>query len=53
MGVRLGHNPNYIWRSIHASHVVVIMGARWKVGNGKLVKVWVDEWLRGAIVLLF
>nr|KYP47844.1 hypothetical protein KK1_030479 [Cajanus cajan] len=29
LGARLGHNPSFIWRSIHASQVLVRQGARW------------------------
>jgi hypothetical protein len=37
---KLGHNPTYVWRSIHASHVVIKKGLRWKLGNGEKVYVW-------------
>jgi hypothetical protein len=43
---KLGHNPSYVWRSIHASQVVVRGGLRWKLGNGEKVSVWKYPWLR-------
>jgi hypothetical protein len=42
----LGHNPSYIWRSIHASQVVVRSGLRWRLGNGESIHVWSQPWLR-------
>jgi hypothetical protein len=46
VNARLGHNPSFVWRSIHASQVVVRGGLRWRVGNGSKVKVWYDPWLQ-------
>jgi hypothetical protein len=42
----LGHNPSYIWRSIHASQVIVGRGLRWQVGNDTNINVWRDPWLQ-------
>jgi hypothetical protein len=36
----LGHNPSYIWRSIHASQVVVRTGLIWRLGNDMNIHVW-------------
>jgi hypothetical protein len=46
LGANLGHNPSFIWRSIHASQVVVKGGLRWRVGDGRNINVWHDAWLR-------
>lgn len=43
---KLGHNPSYVWRSIHASQVVVRRGLRWRIGNGNSINVWTHPWLR-------
>jgi hypothetical protein len=43
---KLGHNPSYTWRSIHASQVVVRNGLRWRLGTGEKVHVWNQPWLR-------
>jgi hypothetical protein len=42
----LGHNPSFIWRSIHTSQVIVKGGLRWRIGDGKNIRVWQDAWLR-------
>jgi hypothetical protein len=41
----LGHNPSYIWRSIHASQVVVRTGLIWRLGNDMNIHVWSQRWL--------
>ncbi|WJX28105.1 hypothetical protein P8452_16861 [Trifolium repens] len=46
LGAKLGHNPSYVWRSIHASQVVVKRGLRWRIGNGTNVRIWNQPWLR-------
>ncbi|KAK2444397.1 hypothetical protein QL285_015425 [Trifolium repens] len=43
---KLGHNPSYTWRSVHASQVIVRSGLRWRMGNGTKVHVWNQPWLR-------
>jgi hypothetical protein len=43
---KLGHNPSYVWRSIHASQAVVKRGLRWRIGNGTSINVWNQPWLR-------
>lgn len=35
---KLGHNPSFIWRSIHAAKQVLLDGIRWRVGNGESIK---------------
>ncbi|MCH79557.1 retrotransposon protein [Trifolium medium] len=42
----LGHNPSYVWRSIHASQVVVRRGLKWSIGDGSKINVWHFPWLR-------
>jgi hypothetical protein len=42
----LGHNPSYVWRSIHASHVVVRQGLKWSIGDGSKINVWHFPWLK-------
>jgi hypothetical protein len=46
LDAKLDHNPSYVWRSIHASQVVVRRGLRWRIGNGTNVRVWKQPWLR-------
>ncbi|CAN0846497.1 Putative ribonuclease H protein At1g65750 [Linum grandiflorum] len=42
----LGSNPSLTWRSIHEARLVVKQGYRWKVGDGKSIKVWEEPWVR-------
>ncbi|GAU48919.1 hypothetical protein TSUD_301740 [Trifolium subterraneum] len=48
LNAKLGHNPSYVWRSIHASQVIVKRGLRWRIGNGDKINVWSQPWLRKA-----
>jgi hypothetical protein len=36
---KLGHNPSYVWRSIHTSQVIVKRGLQWQIGNGERINV--------------
>ena len=45
LGVKLGSNPLYAWRSIFSSLEVIRRGSRWRVRNGKLIHIWEDKWL--------
>lgn len=45
MEVELGNNPSFIWRSLLASREIIKEGARWKVGNGRSIKVFTHNWL--------
>jgi hypothetical protein len=43
--VKLGHNPSYVWRSIHASQVIVRGGLRWRLGDDSHIRTWYDPWI--------
>ena len=36
---------SYAWHNILKGHDVLLKGAKWRVGNGKSVGVWLDAWL--------
>ncbi|XP_075638417.1 uncharacterized protein LOC142610490 [Castanea sativa] len=36
---------SYAWRSILIGRDVIQRGARWRVGDGKKIKIWQDHWL--------
>ncbi|XP_075633396.1 uncharacterized protein LOC142605854 [Castanea sativa] len=38
----------YAWRSILKARKVVLLGARWRIGNGSSVKIFKDSWLLGT-----
>lgn len=39
---KIGHNPNFTWRSIWYSRLMLVEGCRWKVGNGQKIYAWRD-----------
>ena len=36
---------SYAWRSILKGRDVLFRGSRWRIGNGKSVKIWQHHWL--------
>jgi len=42
---KLGNNPSYVWRSIHASQVIVRGGFRWRLEDGTQIRAWYDPWI--------
>lgn len=43
---KLGHNPSFVWRSIHTSHVVVREDLKLRVDDGSRIRGWYDPWIR-------
>jgi hypothetical protein len=41
----LGRRPSYAWRSIWASRRLLQEGMRWRVDDGKSIRIWHDRWL--------
>ena len=41
----LGNIPSLIWSSIWVAQELVKYGSRWRIGNGKKVRIWEDKWL--------
>jgi len=35
---KLGHNLSYVWRTIHASHILVRGGLVWRLGDGSQIR---------------
>ena len=35
----LGHNPSYVWRSLLMARELIVEGSRWRVGDGRHIKV--------------
>lgn len=42
---KLGLNPSYIWESLQSALDLVRQGLKWRVGDGKRIKVWKDRWI--------
>ncbi|XP_042942843.1 uncharacterized protein LOC122277025 [Carya illinoinensis] len=45
---KLGYKPSYMWRSLLAAQGLVKAGSVWRVGNGKSIAIWIDNWLPNA-----
>jgi len=42
----LGYNPSFTWRSIlQARHEVIDHAGLWKIGDGRNIRIWSDNWL--------
>ncbi|KAH9685373.1 reverse transcriptase domain-containing protein [Citrus sinensis] len=42
---KVGSNPSFIWRSILWGSQVIKKGVRWRIGDGKNVLVYKDNWI--------
>lgn len=50
MKAQIGSNPSYIWRNILWGRDVIHKGLRWRIGDGKQVKVYQSGWLRRPVM---
>jgi putative lipase involved disintegration of autophagic bodies len=41
----IGKRPSYMWRSFMAAKDIFFHGIIWRIGDGKSIKVWGDNWL--------
>jgi len=48
---KLGHNPSFVWRSILSAKVVVLQGARWKIGNGFNIPIINEPWIESGTTI--
>lgn len=42
---KLGNNPSYVWRSIMEAQILIKRGARWRVGDGRMIYITGQPWL--------
>lgn len=42
---RVGFCPSYSWRSIWGARHLLEAGMKWRIGDGKSVKIWHDQWI--------
>jgi hypothetical protein len=42
---KLGNRPSFAWRSIMAAQGTLKQGLIWRIGNGRDIKIWGDQWL--------
>ncbi|KAF5468064.1 hypothetical protein F2P56_012246 [Juglans regia] len=47
----LGNNPIYAWRGIWEAKKWLKVGCKWRIGDGKFVKIWKDHWIPGQETL--
>ncbi|KAG7563755.1 Endonuclease/exonuclease/phosphatase superfamily [Arabidopsis suecica] len=45
MEANLGHRPSHAWRSIFQGTQLLKQGLQWRVGDGRTINVWSDQWL--------
>ncbi|KAH9792802.1 reverse transcriptase domain-containing protein [Citrus sinensis] len=45
LNATVGSNPSFIWKSILWGRQVIDKGARWRVGNGRKIRTYKDNWL--------
>lgn len=43
----MGHNPSYAWQGLWEAKKWVLKGCRWRIGDGRRVRVWRDHWIPG------
>lgn len=43
----MGFDPSYVWRSAWGAKSLLLEGLKWRVGDGRDIKVWDDSWLLG------
>ncbi|XP_057432075.1 uncharacterized protein LOC130724818 [Lotus japonicus] len=48
LNAQLGFQPSYSWRSIWETLGTVQEGLKWRVGDGKDIRIWHDAWLPGC-----
>ena len=41
----MGHNPSFIWRSLHAAQKIMCDGCRVRIGDGRTTSIWYSAWL--------
>lgn len=42
---KLGHGPSLVWRSLWSALGLIRAGVKWRVGDGRTIKIWKDSWL--------
>ncbi|KAG7960002.1 hypothetical protein I3843_10G099000, partial [Carya illinoinensis] len=52
MQAGLGGNPSYAWRGIWEARKWLVARCKWRIGDGKSVNIWQDQWIPGHISLL-
>ncbi|XP_074271202.1 putative mitochondrial protein AtMg00310 [Silene latifolia] len=48
LDARRGFDPSFTWRSLWNAKSLLMDGLRWRVGDGRNIKVWEDAWVPGS-----
>jgi hypothetical protein len=48
LDAKLGHNPSFVWRSICNSKFILRAGSRWRIGSGRNIPLFNENWLYDA-----
>lgn len=51
--LKLRNNPSFIWRGIWEVKKSMALGCIWRVGNGRLINVWIDYWIPECMRLAY
>ncbi|CAN1794473.1 Putative ribonuclease H protein At1g65750 [Linum perenne] len=46
LSATLRSNPSFVWHGILKTQSLLNQGFRWRIGNGRRIKVWSDPWLK-------
>ncbi|CAN1729936.1 LINE-1 reverse transcriptase homolog [Linum perenne] len=46
LSATLRSNPSFAWHSILKTQSLIRNGVRWRIGDGKNIRVWYDPWLK-------
>ncbi|CAN1241903.1 Putative ribonuclease H protein At1g65750 [Linum perenne] len=46
LSATLRSNPSFVWHGILKTQSLLQQGYRWRIGNGRRIRVWSDPWLK-------
>lgn len=47
-----GRNASNLWKGISSVWMALRDCVRWEIGNGNMVRFWMDEWLQNGVKLM-
>lgn len=49
--MKIGQGPSLVWKNIHNALNLLKVGLKWKLGNGKKIKIWGEKWLPNQLII--